>query len=73
MSKVKNTYYAWMSNDNGSSADVQGRTSSKREIEDKARAQFGAGWQAHIMEVQVDGDGQSVMGVEEVKTFRLRK
>ncbi|MFH1186081.1 MAG: hypothetical protein V1755_13745 [Chloroflexota bacterium] len=69
----KNVYYAWAGNDQGASTDVFGRGASQRKVEDAARRQLGAGWQVHVMRVDVDGDGQSVMGVTEVKTFRTRR
>lgn len=70
---VKDVFYAWASNDQGASTDVPySRGTSKTNAIKEARRQFGAGWTTHIVQVFVDGDGQSAMGVEEVKTFRIR-
>jgi len=68
-----NVYYAWVSNDQGASADVEGREHSRRKIEDAARSQFGAGWTVHVMCVDVDSQGGGVFGVSEINSFRLRK
>lgn len=70
---MKNLYYAWVSNDQGAQAGVPGsRCGSKRKAADEARRQFGSGWTVHIMQIHIDGDGQSVMGEDEIQTFRIR-
>jgi len=70
----KNLYYAWANNNSGANLDVNdgGKTNSIRELENAARRELGSGWQVHIMQVHIDGDGQSVMGVSEVKAFTIR-
>ena len=70
----KNLYYAWANNRSGASLDVNsgGKTNSIRELENAARRELGSGWTVHIMQVHIDGDGQSTMGVSEVKTFAIR-
>ena len=70
-------YYAWANNDQGASLDVtlpmSERRHSMRAFEDAARNQLGSGWKVHIMQVDIDGDGQSVIGQpHEVKTFTIR-
>jgi len=70
-------YYAVASNDQGAHLDVylpaSERSRSQRAFENAARQQLGSGWQVHIMAVDIDGDGQSVLGQPyEVKTFRIR-
>lgn len=70
-------YYAWASNDQGASVDVMlpmsERRHSIRAFEDAARNQLGSDWTVHIMQVDIDGDGQSVMGEpHEIKTFTIR-
>jgi hypothetical protein len=75
MSKVKDVFYAWASNDSGASMDIpHSRGSSKTHAIAESRRQMGSGWTIHIMRVFVDGDGQSTMGPgpEEVKKFRIR-
>ena len=72
--KGSNLYYGWAGNDQGASMDVNDgvKESSQRAIENAARREFGSGWTIHVMQVSIDGDGQSVMGVTEVKRFRIR-
>lgn len=71
---TKDIFYAWVSNDQGATEEVpHSRGYSKNNAIAEARRQYGRGWTVHIMQVYVDGDGQSVMGVEEIKKFRIRK
>lgn len=74
MQKYK--YYAWASNDQGASIDIvlplSEASRSKRAYETAARNQLGSGWQVHIMRLYIDGDGQSVMDAQEIKTFKIR-
>jgi hypothetical protein len=75
MSKVKDVFYAWASNDSGASMDIpHSRGNSKTHAIAESRRQMGSGWTIHIMRVFVDGDGHSTMGPgpEEVKKFRIR-
>ena len=75
MSKVKDVFYAWASNDSGASMDIpHSRGNSKTHAIAESRRQMGSGWTIHIMRVFVDGDGQSTMGPgpEEVQKFRIR-
>lgn len=70
-------YYAWASNDQGAHLDIvlpmSERRRSQRAYEDAARNQLGSGWTVHIMRVDIDADGQSVLGQPyEIKTFRIR-
>lgn len=70
---AKNIYFAVATNDQGASIDVlHSRGTSKANAKMQARDQFGSGWKIHIIQVLVDGDGQSVIGAEEVETFRIR-
>lgn len=70
---TKDIFYAWVSNNQGASDDVKySRGTSKTNAINQARQQYGSGWTVHIMQVFVDGDGQSVMEVKEVKTFTIR-
>lgn len=71
MSNAKYTYYAYASNEQGATIDVEGRTGSLRAIENAARAQLGSGWQVHVMGVQHDGDN-GWFPPKEIKTFRIR-
>ncbi len=70
----KKLYYAWANNSSGASLDVNdgGKTNSVRELENAARRELGSGWRVHIMQVHIDGDDQSTMGVSEVKAFTIR-
>ena len=68
-----NSYYAWVSNDDGASTDVEySRGKSKRNAIEQCRKQYGKGWTAHIMCIYGDGDGKSTIGVEEIMTFNIR-
>ena len=70
---TKNIYYAWVSNESGASEDVlHSRGTSKTNAKEQARKQYGSGWTVHIMEVDVDGDGLSTMGVSEIEKFKIR-
>jgi hypothetical protein len=67
-------YYAYVQNETGASDDVPMQTYNKNELKSFIRSRYGAGWQVHIMAVDIDGDGQSVMGQPyEIETFKLRK
>lgn len=67
-------YFAYVQNDSGATDDVPLQTGNKRELKDYIRRTYGRGWTVHIMAVDIDGDGQSVMGGPyEVESFRLRK
>lgn len=67
-------YYGWMSNDQGATCDVDMQSHGLRRLTDYIRSRFGRGWTAHIMAVDIDGDGHSVMGEPyEIKKFTLRK
>lgn len=66
-------YYAYVQNDNEAIDNVPYQTHNKRALKDEIRRTYGRGWTAHIMAVDIDGDGQSVMGAPyEVESFRLR-
>jgi len=70
----KRKYYAWVQNDSGASDDVPLQTYNKNELKSFIRSRYGRGWTAHIMAVDIDGDGQSVMGAPyEIENFRLIK
>lgn len=71
MNKAKYTYYAWASNEQGASVDVQGRFGSLRVTEDAARQQLGSGWVVHVIGVQHDASG-GWFPPREIKTFRVR-
>jgi hypothetical protein len=76
MPKTNNLYTAYVSNASGATDTVSNggnKFTSIREAETAARRQYGAGWTVHIERILIDGDGQSYMGAEEVKTFTLRK
>lgn len=67
-------YYAYVQNDSGASDDVPMQTGNKNELKRFIRSRYGKGWKVHIMAVDIDGDGQSVMGEPyEVESFKLRK
>ena len=71
MAKSKK-YYAYLTNGTGASLDVPMMTHNKRELIDYIRANY-SGFQVHIMAVDIDGDGQSVLGEPaETDTFKLR-
>jgi hypothetical protein len=56
MSKVKDVFYAWASNDSGASMDIpHSRGNSKTHAIAESRRQMGSGWTIHIMQVFVDG------------------
>lgn len=76
-STTSHKYYAWANNDRGASLDVtlpmSESSRSMRAYENAARNQLGSGWKVHIMRVDIDGDGQSVIGQPtEVKAFTIR-
>lgn len=71
MRRAKFTYYAYASNDQGATIDVDGRTNSLRAIEDAARSQLGKGWTVHVLGIQHDGDN-GWFPPQKIKTFRLR-
>jgi len=71
MREMKNHYYAWAGNEQGASTDV-GHASSINDLAAQARHEFGSGWTIHIMRVDIDGDGKSVIGETEVKKFTIR-
>lgn len=75
--RTNRKYYAWANNDQGASTDVTLPMSERRRglraFEDAARTQLGSGWTVHIMAVDIDGDGQSVMSEPyEIKKFTIR-
>jgi len=73
---MSNKYTAWASNEQGATMDIDypmhEPSCSMRALENAARNTLGSGWTVHIVRVLIDGDGQSTMGVEEVKKFRIR-
>ena len=73
---AKNLYYAWASNKQGASTDVNNgdKETSLNEIKLIARAEMGIGWKIHIMRIGLDGDGQSVFAgsPDEIETFTIR-
>lgn len=65
-------YYSYLTNDTGASHDVPMQTTNKAELKAHIRANY-TGFQVHIMAVDIDGDGQSVMGEPyEIETFKLQ-
>jgi len=69
--KNKNTYESYVENFAGASVYLP-RTSSIRSAETFARNHYGSGWTVHILRIEIDGDGYSVMGQTEIKTFTIR-
>lgn len=70
--RVKRKYYAYLTNDTGASVDVALMTTNKRELKNHIRAHY-TGFTVHILAIDIDGDGQSVMGEpHEIETFKLR-
>lgn len=71
---MKRKYYAYVQNDSGATDDVPMQSYNKSELKSFVRSRYRAGWTVHIMAVDIDGDGQSVMGDPyEVESFTLRK
>lgn len=68
----KNKYGAFASNEQGAMLDVTNGETSIRACENEARRTLGSGWKVHIFRVEIDGDGRSVMGATEIKTFTIR-
>jgi hypothetical protein len=65
-------YYAYLTNGTGASQDVPMMSHNKSELKAHIRANY-SGFRVHIMAVDIDGDGQSVMGEPyEDETFKLR-
>ncbi len=65
-------YYAYLTNGTGASQDVPMMTHNKNELKAYIRGNY-TGFRVHIMAVDIDGDGQSVMGEPyEAETFKLR-
>lgn len=68
---MKKRYYGVATNDSGASMDIC-HESSIAAVAEEARRTLASGWTIHIMRVDIDGDGHSVMGNTEVKTFTIR-
>lgn len=65
-------YYAALTNDTGAIHNVPMQTHNKNKLKAYIRANY-SGYRVHIMAVDIDGDGQSVMGEPyEIETFKLR-
>jgi hypothetical protein len=72
MATPKHKYSAYLTNGTGASQDVPFMTHNKAELKSYIRARY-TGFRVHIIAVDIDGDGQSVMGEpREVETFKLR-
>lgn len=67
----KDFYTCYAVNEQGASMTVT-RETSIRACENEARRTLGSGWEVHIEKTEIDGDGQSVMGIFEVKKFTIR-
>ncbi|HEY4760053.1 MAG TPA: hypothetical protein VIH42_05675 [Thermoguttaceae bacterium] len=70
---AKNLYYAWASNEQGASIDVNNgyKETSLSEIKRIARSELGGGWTVHIIKIGIDGDGKSVFAPEELAPFTI--
>lgn len=68
----RHKYWAYLTNGTGASLDVPMQTYNKNELKKYIRANY-SGFTAHILAIDLDGDGQSVMGEPyEIESFKLR-
>lgn len=70
---AKHKYYAYLTNETGTALDIPGFYSNKNELKAHIRSRY-TGFMVHILAVDIDGDGQSVLGdgPREIETFKLR-
>lgn len=70
---MKKKYYAWVQNKQGATEEVPRASYNKNELKSFIRANYGPGWRVHLLAVDLDGDGQSVLGSPyEIESWTLR-